>query len=79
MDKFEGNFTMIGFVVKRFILHNYNKHYARFIEAENFIREDVLVDVHSDNETYEDQDFVISEQQSNEAESEKENDIDKRK
>lgn len=79
MDKFEGNFTMIGFVVKRFILHNYNKHYAQFIEAENFIREDVLVDVHSDNETYEDQDFVISEQQSNEAESEKENDIDKRK
>lgn len=78
MDKFEGNFTMIGFVVKRFILHNYNKH-KRFIEAENFIREDVLVDVHSDNETYEDQDFVISEQQSNEAESEKENDNDKRK
>lgn len=60
------------------MLHIY---YIRFVKTENFITEEVLVDVHLDDAMYVDQDFVISEQQikSNEAESEKENDNDKRK
>lgn len=75
MNKFEGNL-----VISRF--WSSVSYFIRFIETENFIQEEVLVDVHVDDETYQDHDFVISEQQlpnEPESEKEKENDNNKRK